>query len=85
MKIAGRILRGDNIKVEGKFQLGSTLTKTTSQVANNVHSGEPQVRVIENNSEFTIIEVTCSCGTKTSVKCEHVTETAESPTEQVAS
>lgn len=70
-KTAGHILRGDDIKVEGKFQLGATSSGTGSPGAAVVHSGKPRVSVIETNSEFTIIEIICSCGTKTSVKCEH--------------
>ncbi len=70
-KTAGHILRGDDIKVEGKFQLGTTQSGTGSLQAAVVHSVEPGASVIETNSEFTIIEVICSCGTKTSVKCEY--------------
>ena len=70
-KTAGHILRGDNIKVEGKFQLDATQSGTGSPRTAVVYSGKPSVSVVETNSEFTIIEVTCSCGAKTSVKCEH--------------
>ena len=74
VKTAGCILRGDSAKVEGTFQLGATQSGTGSPGAAVVHSGEPRVSVIETNSEFTIIEVTCPCGTKTSVKCEHAVQ-----------
>lgn len=74
VKTAGRILRGDSVKVEGTFQLCAMQSKAGSPGAAVVHSGEPRVSVIETNSEFTIIEVTCSCGTKTSVKCKHAVQ-----------
>ena len=70
-KTVGRILRGDDIKVEGTFQLGVMQSGVGSPPAAVVHSVEPGAFVIETNPEFTIIEVTCSCGTKTSVKCEY--------------
>ena len=76
-KTAGRILRGDSVKVEGTFQIGAMQSGVGSPQASVVHSVEPAVSVIETNSEFTIIEVTCSCGTKTSVKCEYAPQPEE--------
>lgn len=40
-------------------------------------TGTPQqARVVESNSEYAIIEVTCSCGSKTHIQCNyaHLTE-----------
>ncbi len=69
-KIAGRIIKKDDIKVEGVFQLGTT-RPAAKQPNARMNCVEPSVSVIETNPEFTIIEVTCSCGTKTSVRCEY--------------
>ena len=79
--VTGRILKRDSIKVEGKFQLGIMQKGGNRANTPAVHVTEPKVRIVESNSEFTIMEVTCSCGTKTSVRCEYAAPTAAAATE----
>ena len=67
----GRILKSRDVKVEGQFQLnlknaGISTSKNTTSVLT-----EPQVRIAENQQEFAVIEVTCSCGSKIYIKCEY--------------
>ncbi|MHC4570553.1 MAG: hypothetical protein ACYS0C_00555 [Planctomycetota bacterium] len=68
---AGHILKADNVKLEGQFRLdvahigqgpakGKTLTSATQQAC-----------IVESHPEFAVIEVTCSCGTKTHLRCEY--------------
>ena len=76
---AGRILKSDEVKLEGRFlldvvQAGSDLPK--QQVA---ASSAPQVRILENQAEYAVIEVTCSCGTRMSIKCEYSGAAAQAP------
>ena len=75
-KTVGRIIRKGDVKVEGVFQLGTTRSATSNSNARVTHSVKPSASVIETNPEFAIIEITCSCGTKTSVKCEYPNQTA---------
>ena len=68
---AGRIIKSDKVKLEGRFLLdparaGSNLPK--HQVA---ASSEPKVRILENHEQYAVIEVICSCGTRTSLRCEY--------------
>lgn len=72
-KASGQILKGDEVKLEGQFRLdvaqaqyptGGTRQKCQAMAA-------PQVRIVENHPQFALIETTCSCGTKTLVKCEY--------------
>ncbi len=72
---AGRILKGDNVKFEGQLQLGACrasagVTQGLSG-GKNAASAVPQARIVEEHDEFAVIEITCSCGTKTSVRCEY--------------
>ncbi|HUT30641.1 MAG TPA: hypothetical protein VMX13_12675 [Sedimentisphaerales bacterium] len=68
----GRILKGSEVRLEGRFLLNvaeaapglSKQTRTASA---------PAVRIIENHPEFAVVEVTCSCGTKTNLRCDYVT------------
>jgi hypothetical protein len=79
VKTTGRILKSENIKLEGRFHLdiaqaGSCLPKRTIAAAS-----EPKVRMLENHPDYAIIEVTCSCGSKISVKCEYAEASASAP------
>ena len=67
----GRILKARNIKLEGKLQLD--IGKPTSKTANkgNLATVPPKASIVESTPEFAVIEITCSCGTKTSVKCKY--------------
>jgi hypothetical protein len=47
---------------------------------------EPQVRVLQSESEFSIIEITCSCGESLNLKCEYAAaKTPEVPQQSVES
>jgi len=68
---AGRILKSDEVKLEGRFlldaaQIGSDFPKQQAGA-----SCTSQVRILENQEQYAVIEVTCSCGTKTSLRCEY--------------
>jgi hypothetical protein len=79
VKTAGRILKSNDVKFEGRFhldlaQVGSDLSKHQAVV-----STEPQVRVLENHPEYAVIEVTCCCGRKISLKCDYAGLAEQAP------
>jgi hypothetical protein len=71
--ISGRILKSDDVKLEGQFHLDPA--RAASAGDGPQHSGDvlaaPQVRVLENHPEYAVIEVTCTCGTSTRLRCEY--------------
>ena len=72
-KTAGRILKGEEVKLEGQLHLdvaqaGTTMARPNE---NRILQATPKVRIVQNHPEFAVIEVTCSCGTKMNVKCEY--------------
>lgn len=69
--VSGHILKGENIKVEGQFQLGLEQSAPNSVVQRNKTHNTAQAKVVETNPEFAVLEITCSCGTKTHVRCEY--------------
>lgn len=71
LKTTGQILKGDSVRFEGQFHLD--MVKSGHSLPEDKRSAlsKPQAHIIENNPEFAVIEITCSCGTKTRVKCEH--------------
>lgn len=65
-----RILRGDNVRIQGWRTLGMGLDLPGPE--NHRVSSPKQtkrVAIVQNNPEFTLIEVTCNCGEKMHLKC----------------
>ena len=83
VKATRRILKSNNVKLEGRFRLNVSQGIPNSANKRNVTSAEPQVRIMENHPEFTAIEVTCCCGAKTHIRCEYTdAQSAEQETAQ---
>jgi len=75
-KTQGRILKSKDIILQGRIKLDMAHTNHKAAKSQNSVLAAPQVRIVEKHSEFAVIEITCSCGTKTHVKCEY-TETEQ--------
>lgn len=72
-KAAGHILKGDDVKLEGKFHLdvAQAQSPTGGPKEKSAALATPQARIAENHPEFAVIEITCCCGKKTHLKCEY--------------
>jgi len=84
-RAVGRILRSDEVKLEGRIQLnvadprstkggpraGARPQAWTGSDPTSSGSAAQQVRIVEDNPEFALIEVTCCCGEKTYLRCEY--------------
>lgn len=72
-KAAGQILKGDEVKLEGQFHLdvGPVQSPTGGQKTTSPALAAAKALIVENQTEFTVIEVTCCCGMKTNLKCEY--------------
>jgi hypothetical protein len=76
VRTSERILKSDDVNLDGQYRLdvaqagfsggGSTLPQHRSETL-----AAPQVHILENHPEYAVIEVTCSCGTKTCLRCEY--------------
>jgi hypothetical protein len=72
-RISGRILKSDDVKLGGQFHLDPARGASAGggpQNSSNVLAA-PQVRVLENHPEYAVIELTCTCGTSTRLRCEY--------------
>ncbi len=78
-KTPRHILKGNNVKLEGQFHLDVGQIGTTRPKGASAALATPQARIVENHPEFAVMEITCSCGTKTYLRCEF--GNAESPAE----
>lgn len=71
-KAARRILKSNDVRLEGRFRLDTRQPpQGPAGKKSDVASHEPAVHLVENNPEFAVVEVTCSCGAKTRIKCEY--------------
>ena len=68
--VSGRIIKSSDIKIEGQFQLGLEKAETSTAGNNNNSNTIAEARVVESSVDFAVLEITCSCGSKTHVKCE---------------
>ncbi|NIS49662.1 MAG: hypothetical protein GWN67_19815 [Phycisphaerae bacterium] len=70
---AVHILKSDEVKLEGQFRLdlAQVQSHTGGPKGQSPALKAPQVRIVENHPEFADIEITCSCGIKTHLKCEY--------------
>jgi hypothetical protein len=72
-RTVGHILKAQDVKLEGQFQLDLFQAGLSgSQNVNDTSSTPPTARVVENRPDCAVVEITCSCGTKTSLKCEYI-------------
>jgi hypothetical protein len=76
---AGRILKSNDVKLEGKFHLDAANAGSDLPKQEIGASSVPKVRILENRPEYAVIEVTCSCGTRMSLKCEYAGAAAQAP------
>jgi hypothetical protein len=71
-KAAGHILKSDSVKLEGRFHLDVGRDDAlNSSNKRNVTLASAQVRIVENHSEFAVMEVICGCGAKIRIRCEY--------------
>lgn len=72
VKTTGRILKSQDIKLEGQYRLvmpqGGVAQRAPRPGAALV---VPKVRLLESHADHALIEVTCSCGEKTILKCDY--------------
>lgn len=75
-KTAGRILKRDDVKLEGQFHLEVMKTGSSLPHQGGTALAAPQVRIVENRPEFAVIEITCYCGTAMQLRCEYADDNA---------
>jgi hypothetical protein len=79
----GNILKSADVKLEGQVRLDAQYNNSTakkSPAAKTSQTITAQANIVETNPNFVVIQLTCSCGAKTLIKCRH---TDGSPTNQM--
>jgi len=79
LQTTGRILKSDEVRIEGRFRLELGATGPTTPKTRSVGTAAPSVKILESRPEYALMELTCSCGRKSVVRCEYDdTSTAKS-------
>ena len=72
MQATNRILKSDDVEVvEGQCHLDLGRPVSSAQHSKNAVTGTAKARILDNNNEYAVIELICSCGRKTIVRCEY--------------
>jgi hypothetical protein len=70
-----RILKSEDVEVEGRLHLDLEAAGPSTQRGRNAAVGITNVRILENQIEYAVMEVTCSCGRKTIIRCDYSSAT----------
>ncbi len=70
-KTAGRIIKECDVRLEGQFTIDVVQPEPGQPKQPGEALAEPQVRIVESQPEFAVIEITCSCGTGMYLRCEY--------------
>jgi hypothetical protein len=70
---SGRILKSDDVELEGRYHLGLLQDKFERGEAAQTDdaTAAPQAQIIENHTDHAVIEVVCSCGAKVYLRCDY--------------
>jgi hypothetical protein len=71
VQTTSRILKSGDVEVEGRFQLDLGAPLPSAKKGSNTAVGTSKVRILENQNEYAVMEVTCTCGRKTIIRCDY--------------
>ena len=74
-----QIIKSDKVELEGQYHIDAVQAQVKQSQKQNPALTAPQVRILENNPEYAVIGVTCSCGTEMSVRCDYANAQASEP------
>ena len=81
-KTETNILKSSDVKIEGRFHLNVDPGPRPAPPQRKNRDLPPQVRIVEKHPEFAVLELTCSCGNKSYIRCEYDNARPEDPKSQ---
>jgi hypothetical protein len=70
----GKVLKSSEVEMEGTFVLDLACASHSGSNQNQqaqAPATPAKVRVLENQKDYAVMEVTCSCGRKTIIRCDY--------------
>jgi hypothetical protein len=71
LKTTRHVLKADEVAFDDPLHLGLDPAAPTHGADSRCVSSSPRVRIAENYPEYAVIEVTCTCGKTTYIRCEY--------------
>ena len=71
MQTMNRVLKSDEVEMDGRCHLDIGRCASSAQPGKNNNSIAAKARILDNTGEYALIELICSCGKKTLVRCEY--------------
>jgi hypothetical protein len=71
MQTMNRVLKSSEVEIDGRCNLDIGRSVSPAQPGKSSTGAAAKAKILDNNSEYTLIELTCSCGQKTLVRCEY--------------
>jgi hypothetical protein len=78
-KVTRHVLKADEVMLDGALRLGVDPVTPPGGKRPPTAAPAASVRIVENHPEYAVIEVTCSCGKTTHVRCEYAARPAPAP------
>lgn len=79
LKTTGRVLKAGQVQWQGSLRLDVHPKAGSGAEVPSDAAAPAKIRIVENQSQFALFEVTCACGKTMFVRCEY-SELEESPT-----
>ena len=70
------VLKASEVRFEGVFHLDLGVGAASASARTGPGSAPARIRIAENHADYAIVEVICSCGKTTYVRCEYNSATA---------
>lgn len=77
----GHVVKAKRIRLEEPLRLSIDGTGTPAPGGSHRPGMQPRVRVTESNAEFAVLEIMCTCGRVTHVRCEYAAANATPPSQ----
>jgi len=71
MQTMNRVLKSSEVEIDGRCNLDIGHSVSPAQPGKSNAGAAANAKILDNNNEYTLIELTCSCGQKTLVRCEY--------------
>jgi hypothetical protein len=72
----GHVVKASQVQYEGPCQLSLDAGVAGRRATGRPPSASPGIRIAEKHADHAVLEVTCSCGQTTRVRCEYATAEA---------
>ncbi|MFW6132403.1 MAG: hypothetical protein ACOC8F_00795 [Planctomycetota bacterium] len=79
METSRTVIKRDRVRLSGRRAIGPAGARASAGEGGSP-AGEPKARIVEQDQDAALIEVTCPCGRKTYLRCTYPAPAEAAPT-----